>query len=140
MLSYLPGLALERHRNLTCDNSGCICTLGNMPIPTALLIDFAIRRWFRPLKPVLSEWIIRPVSVAKSAINATFCGKRVSNDQTIINLYVKQNLTCIMKYSTLPTLYSFSGSILSISNTSTGGLVLFFLNFDIAYPVRSCGE
>ena len=85
MLDYLFALDLERHHVLTFDNSGCLLTLGKIPIPTALLMVFAIRRWFRPLRPVLSECIMRPVSVVKSDMSAKFCNLRVSSGEAFSN-------------------------------------------------------
>ena len=53
--------------------SGCLCTLGIIPIPIALLIAFATRRWFRGRRPVALECLIRPVSVMNSPSSAKFC-------------------------------------------------------------------
>lgn len=53
--------------------SGCLCTLGRRPQPTALLIAFAMRRWLMGRRPVSPLPLIRPISVIYSDIREKFC-------------------------------------------------------------------
>lgn len=105
---YLLALDLERHHVLTSDNSGCSWILGKIPMPTALLIAFAIRRWFRLLKPDLSECTMRPVSVVKSDMSAKFCRGSISIGGYHDNLYTLSNqnkiIICLL-YILLTGLY-----------------------------------
>lgn len=45
-----------------------------MPIPTALLIAFAIFRWLTGRSPVILAGLIRPISVMYSDMMEKFCG------------------------------------------------------------------
>lgn len=57
---------------LTSNTSGCSCTLGSNPIPTALRIAFAILRWFTARRPVSRRCLIRPMEVMYSDIIEKF--------------------------------------------------------------------
>lgn len=62
---FLSGLAVPM-------TSGCRCTAGMRPKPTALLIAFAIRRWLTGRRPVSLPCLIRPISVMYSDIIEKF--------------------------------------------------------------------
>jgi hypothetical protein len=63
---------------LLFSTSGCLCTLGIRPNPTALRIAFAILRWFFGRRPVSFECFMRPISVMYSDIMVKFCGALAS--------------------------------------------------------------
>lgn len=76
ILSCVVQLATFSYKNLAgllfFSTSGCLCTLGISPRPTALRIAFAIFLWFFGRSPVSLECFIRPISVMYSDIIVKF--------------------------------------------------------------------
>jgi len=117
------------YRNLVGElffsTSGCLCTLGIRPSPTALRIAFAIFLWFLGRSPVSLECLIRPISVMYSDIMVKFC--HVS--------------ACVgPPQAELRTLYSSTGLMPSTSKASLCGFLRPNFHFFCSTPDRSVGE
>jgi len=61
-----------------CKISGCLCTLGIIPIPILLLIALAIRRWFTGRRPVSLLCLMRPMGVMYSDIMLKFYSSHIN--------------------------------------------------------------
>lgn len=138
--------------------SGCLCTLGISPIPTALRIALAILRWFTFRRPVSRECLIRPIFVLNSWIMEKFYTETTPQG---ISMPSPSQFPSVCpdtpaKVKERRTLYSPTGSTPNTSHTSPHSLPLpppipfpipipfppapnFPFHFPISTLLRSCG-
>lgn len=105
--------------------------LGMRPTPAALLIAFAILRWFTGRSPVSEECLIRPMGVTNSDMIEKFCSP-VNIGLGLFGRFYRNRVSARL------TLYSLSGFKPSTSKASRSGFCRF-RHLIISTEVRSCG-